>query len=146
MERLKAEREMILGLLGSCNEKLKREPDNLGIVKLRGIIYIVGQEYDKAISDLDRIISNMPGDEVAYYLRSGCHFDKGEYDLAKRDYLRALKLNLKDDEEFVKGHTEQVILQATMDSEAEKTTIKKILDFEKERVLFELVPELNMTK
>ena len=146
MERLRAEREMILGLLESCNAKLEKEPKNTGIIKLRGIIYIVAQEYDNAISDLNSIINDTPEDDVAYYLRSDCYFNKGDYDLAKQDYLRALKLTLKDDEEFVKGHTEQVILEATMESEEEKATIRKILDFEKEGVLFDFVPELNMTK
>lgn len=145
MKRLKAENDMIVGLLEACNEKLKTELGNMQIVKLRGVLYIVAQEYDKAICDLNKIINDLPEDEAAYYLRSDCHFNKGEYDLAKRDYLRALKIQLKEDEEFVTGHTEKVIQEATMDSEEEKATIKKILDFEKERVLFDLVPELNMT-
>lgn len=146
MKRLEAERKMIFELLEACNEKIKREPNNIGIIKLRGVIYIVAQEYDKAISDLNKIIHDVPEDQVTYYLRSDCYFNKGEYDLAKQDYLRALKLTLKDDEEFVTGHTEQVILGATMDSEEEKAIIKKVLDYEKERVLFDMLPQLNMIK
>lgn len=143
MKRLKAERKMVFELLEACNKKIEGEPNNIEIIKLRGIIYIVAHEYDKAITDLNKIISNMPEDEIAYYLRSDCHFSKGEYDLAKQDYLRALKILFKEDKEFVKGHTEKVILEATMDNEEEKATIKKILDHEKQRVL-DCIPQFNV--
>lgn len=145
MKRLKAECEMVLELLEACNEKLKAEPDNIEIIKLRSVIHLVAHEYDNAIADLNRVIGNMPEDESAYYLRSDCHFNKGEYDLAKQDYLRALKIQFKEDSEFVEGYTNTVISEATMDSEEEKANIKKILDYEKKRVLFDYIPQLDIS-
>lgn len=144
MRRLIAECNMAHELLEACNEKLRHEPDNMEIIILRGTIYNVTCSYDKAISDLTKAIKNIPNDERAYYLRGDCYFNKGEYDLAKRDYLRALKIQFKDDKEFVEGYTEQAISQATLSDEKEQDDIKKILDYEKKRVLFSFIPQLEI--
>lgn len=144
MKRLKAEYEMVQELLEACNEKLKVDPNNIEIIKLRSVIHLVVHSYDEAITDLNKVINDLPQDENFYYLRSDCHFNKGEYDLAKRDYLRALKIQFKDDTEFVEGYTEQEISEATLDNDEEKATIKKILDHEKKRVLFAYnIPQLE---
>lgn len=131
-------------LLEACNEKLKHEPENMEIIILRGTIYNVTCSYDKAISDLTKAIKSMPDDERVYYLRSDCYFHKGKYDLAKRDYLRALKIQFKDDTEFVNGYTEKVISKAKVDSKSELKKIKKILAYEKKRVLLSYIPQLDI--
>lgn len=143
MRKLSAECHMLFELLDSCNAKLKAEPDNIEIIRLRGIIYNVAEMYDKAIKDLNNVISELPNDQAAYYLRSDCHFNQGEYDLAKRDYLRALKIEFRDDQEFVKGYNEQTISKATIDSDEEKKDIEKILAHEKNRVVLNYIPSLD---
>ena len=143
MKRLTAECEMVFELLEACDEKLGSEPNNMEIVILRGMLHNIVQAYDEAIADLNKVIKNTPEDERGYYLRSDCHFNKGEYDLAKRDYLRALKIQFKDDKEFVKGHTEKVISEAIIENEEEKADIKKILEHEKKRVLLSYIPQLE---
>lgn len=143
MKRLTAECEMAIELLDACYEKLKSEPNNMEIIILRGILHSVVHSYDKAITDLNKVINNLPDDERCYYLRSDCHFNKGEYDIAKRDYLRALKIQFKDDSEFVDGYTEKTISEATISSKSELKKIKKILDYEKKRVLLSFIPQLE---
>lgn len=143
MKKLSAECQMLFGLMDSCNEKLNVEPDNIEIIRLRGIIYNVAEMYEKAIKDLNKVINLLPGDQEAYYLRSDCHFNQGEYDLAKQDYLRALKIEFQDDDEFVRGYTEQTISKATIGSEEEKKDIEKILAHEKNRVLSNYIPSLS---
>ncbi len=143
MKRLKAECEMVLELLEACNEKIKVDPNNIEVMRLRSVLLLVANSFDEAIKDLDRIISTMPNDETAYYLRSDCHLNIGEYDLAKQDYLRALKIQFKEDTELVKGYTEQVILNAKMENEEEKKDIMKILDYEKKRALLTFIPQLE---
>lgn len=144
MKRLTAECKMVFELLDACNEKLRSEPGNFEIIILRGVLRNVVQSYDEAISDLNKVIKKMPQDERGYYLRSDCYFNKGKYDLAKRDYLRALKIQFKDDIEFVTGYTEKVISKVKMESKSELKKIKKILAYEKKRVLLSYIPQLEI--
>lgn len=145
MKKLSAECHLLFELLDSCNEKLKMEPENIEIIRLRGIIYNLAEMYDKAIKDLDKVIKGLPHDQSAYYLRSDCHFNKGEFNLAKQDYLRALKIEFKDNSEFVTGYTEQIISEATL-NDSEKSDIKKILSYEKNSAILNYLPALDDDK
>lgn len=129
-------------LLETCNEKLKLEPENMQVVRLRGILNNVVQLYDEAISDLNRIINHFPNDAAIYYLRSHCYFSKRLYDLAKQDYLRALKIEFKKEEsEFVESYSEEIILQASIsDGEEEIKNLQKILEYEKIATLLKYIP------
>ncbi|MBI2271098.1 MAG: hypothetical protein HYU69_12200 [Bacteroidetes bacterium] len=131
-------------LLKTCNKKLKSEPENMQVIRIRGILNNIVQLYDEAISDLNRTINHFPNDATIYYLRSHCYFSKGLYDLAKQDYLRALKIEFKKEEsEFVEGYSEAIILQASISGgEEEIKNMQKILEYEKIAALLKYIPIL----
>ena len=118
-------------LLDVCNEKLEIEPENIEVIRLRGILYNMDKLYDEAILDFDSVISHFPNNEKTYYLRSHCYFAKGEYTFAKQDLLRALKIENKDDLEFVEGCSEPNISEVSIKNEEEKKDMRKILEYEK---------------
>lgn len=91
MKRLITRQTLILDYLSSCDEILEEEPDNVKILRLRGLLYNVATEYDKALRDFEQVLRLLPTDVETYFLKSDCHYHKGEFDLAKRDYMRALR-------------------------------------------------------
>ncbi|MDP3147312.1 MAG: hypothetical protein Q8N66_18030 [Bacteroidota bacterium] len=128
--------QMICEFLDSCNEKLKQEPDNINIIRIRGILYNLAEKYDKAITDFERIIDTMPSDASAYYLKSDCHFNKGEFDLAKRDYMRALKL------QFETKITDSSIENAVILDQQDLKDIEKVLEYEKNQAIINYLPSI----
>lgn len=126
---------MICGFLDSCNERLKQEPNNIEIIRVRGMLYSLAEKYDQAINDFKSIIETMPSDASAYYLKSNCHFNIGEFDLAKRDYMRALKL------EFDTKITEDDIERAVIIDAQDLNDIEKVLEHEKKQALRNYLPE-----
>lgn len=138
MKWLKEQHQMFKELLEACKEQLKNNPDDIELIQLRGTLYNWEQSYDEAIRDLNIVIDNSPENENAYLMRGDCYCHTGQYDLAKQDYLRAMKLQFHDDEEFVKGHTEEVISTSTIANEEELANIKRVLELEKERILLSI--------
>jgi tetratricopeptide (TPR) repeat protein len=136
MRRMVLRQKMICGFLDSCNEKLRQEPDNISIIRTRGILYNLAEKYDKAITDFECIIDEMPSDVSAYYLKSDCHFNKGEFDLAKRDYMRALKL------QFDTKFTDSAIENAVIIDEQDLKDIEKVLEYEKNQAILNFLPNL----
>ena len=126
---------MICGFLDSCNERLKQEPDNIEIIRIRGMLYSLAEKYDQAISDFKLIIETTPTDASAYYLKSNCHFNMGDFDLAKRDYMRALKLQF--DTSITEGDIEVAIIIDAQDLK----DIEKVLEYEKEQAFQNYLPE-----
>lgn len=126
---------MICGFLDSCNERLKQEPDNIEIIRIRGMLYSLAEKYDQAISDFKLIIETTPTDASAYYLKSDCHFNMGDFDLAKRDYMRALKLQF--DTSITEGDIEVAVIIDAQDLK----DIEKVLEYEKEQAFQNYLPE-----
>lgn len=135
MRRIIERQKMICGFLDSCNERLKQEPNNIEIIRVRGMLYSLAEKYDQAINDFKSIIETMPSDASAYYLKSNCHFNIGEFDLAKRDYMRALKL------EFDTKITEDDIERAVIIDAQDLNDIEKVLEHEKKQALRNYLPE-----
>lgn len=133
MRRIVMRQKMICGFIDSCNERLQGEPNNITIIRTRGILYNLAEKYDKAISDFKRIIDEMP-DAGAYYLKSDCHFNKGEFDLAKRDYMRALKM------QFDTKITESAIENAVITDEQDLKEMEKVLEYEKNQEILNYLP------
>lgn len=127
---------MVCGFIDTCNEKLKQEPDNLDIIRTRGILYNLAEKYDKAITDFERIINEIPADISAYYLKGDCHFNKGEFDLAKRDYMRALKL------QFDTKITDIAIENAVIIDEKDLKDIETVLEYEKNQAILSYLSDL----
>lgn len=96
----------------------------------------LAEKYDKAISDFEHIINEMPLDVSAYYLKGDCHFHKGEFDLAKRDYMRALKL------QFDTKITDSSIETAIIIDEQDLKDIEKVLEYEKNQAILNYLPNL----
>ncbi|MGQ0827972.1 MAG: tetratricopeptide repeat protein [Bacteroidota bacterium] len=136
MRRILWRQKMVCGFIDTCNEKLKQEPNNIDIIRTRGILYNLAEKYDKAITDFERIINEMPSDVSAYYLKSDCHFNKGEFDLAKRDYMRALKL------QFDTKITDSAIEKAVVIDEQDLKDIEKVLEYEKNQAILNFLPNL----
>lgn len=136
MKRIVWRQKMICGFIDSCNEKLKQEPDNIDIIRTRGILYNLAEKYDNAISDFERIIDELPSDAIAYYLKSDCYFNRGEFDLAKRDYMRALKL------QFDTKITDISIENAVIIDEQDLKDIEKVLEYEKNQAILSFLPNL----
>ncbi|MBI2722033.1 MAG: tetratricopeptide repeat protein [Bacteroidetes bacterium] len=136
MRRIVMRQKMICGFLDSCNEKLNQEPNNVNVIRTRGILYNLAEKYDKAITDFERIIDEMPSDVSAYYLKGDCHFHKGEFDLAKRDYMRALKL------QFDTKITDSSIENAVIIDEQDLKDIEKVLEYEKNQAILNYLPNL----
>ena len=127
---------MICDFLDTCSEKLKQDPNNINILLTRGILYNLAEKYDKAITDFEQIIDSMPKDASAYYLKSDCHFNRGEFDLAKRDYMRALKL------QFDTTITDSSIENAVIIDEQDIKDIEKVLEYEKNQAIISYLPNL----
>lgn len=136
MRRIVMRQKMICGFIDSCNEKLKQTPDNIKILRTRGILYNLAEKYDNAITDFQRIIDTMPSDASAYYLKSDCYFNKGEFDLAKRDYMRALKL------QFDTKITDASIENAAIIDAQDLKDIEKVLEYEKNQAILNFLPNL----
>jgi tetratricopeptide (TPR) repeat protein len=135
MRRMLLRQKMVCGFIDSCNEKLKLESDNIDIIRTRGILYNLAEKYDKAITDFERIIDEIP-DAITYYLKSDCHFHKGEFDLAKRDYMRALKL------QFDTKITDSSIENAVITDEQDLKDIEKVLEYEKNQAILNFLPNI----
>jgi len=136
---------MINELLNDTNEKLREEPDNLELIKLRAVIYASMDLYDKSLQDLEIVINKLPLDRQAYVLRSGCHLKKDEHDLAKEDYLRAIKIELIESDEKYRNekYPEQVISQIDVKAPADLEIIQKYFGFEKAKVLSDAITNIT---
>ncbi len=58
--------------------------------------------YDRAISELDRVLEKNPRDARAYYERGLVYYSKGEYDKARQDVQKAQNLGYQVPPEFLK--------------------------------------------
>ena len=135
MERIIAQSEQFKTLFEACNEKIKAEPDNLEAKRLRGLLLNISDMYKEAIAELSQVIAMKPDDERSYYVRGDSHYKLGDHRLAKQDYLRALKIQNFDDVEFAEGYTEKMISEVIINDKQELEDIKKVLDYEKKKVI-----------
>ena len=63
------------------------------IAYYRGIVYYVKGQYDKTISDDNKVIEIIPKDAFAYYNRGYTYWEKGQFDKAISDYNKAIEIN-----------------------------------------------------
>lgn len=127
---------MICHILDSCNKELEKEPHNVEILRTRGIAYSIAKKYMQAIDDLLQVINALPSDASSYYLKSDCHFQLGEFEKAKEDYVRATLL--ERDPAIERGKIENV----TVSDETELADIKTILDYEWEKAVRRVFPNI----
>lgn len=120
---------MIADLIKSCNEKLAEDPENIQLIRMRGLLYDMLDQYDEAIEDYIRAIKALPNDAVVYYLKSNIHYRKGEFNMAKRDYLRGLKI------QHNANFTEEQIERAVVKDDEELEDIRRVIEHEKNEAI-----------
>lgn len=136
--------ELLSELLHCCNKLLEQEPECLPTITLRSLIYNYTKQTHNAIRDITTVILARPNDTSAYYIRSSCFLINKEYDLAKRDFLRALKLQFAaSNPNFVKGYTEEEISNATILNDEELYDMQKVVNHEVTTLLVNYVPSLG---
>ncbi|MBI2271095.1 MAG: hypothetical protein HYU69_12185 [Bacteroidetes bacterium] len=135
MKRLVLRHKLICEMLDSCNAKLKRDTDNISVLRLRGILYNMAEKYEKALIDFKQLLITMPKDSSLYFLKSDCHFNMGEFDLAKKDFLRALQLGSQPD------IPETAIENAIILNDQELKEIEEVLEHEKNKAILQQFPD-----
>ncbi len=63
---------------------------------------VQADRYDRAISELDRVLEKNPRDARAYYERGLVYYSMGEYDKARQDVQKAQSLGYQVPPEFLK--------------------------------------------
>jgi len=137
MKKLIHRQKMILDFVKSCDEILAEDPENTQVRKLRGLMYSIAGEYDKAIRDFEQSIQEVPTDTMTYYLKSHSHYDKGEFDLAKRDYMRALKM------QHGASYSDDEINKAVILDDNDLADIKAVIEHEKSQAILLYFNTLN---
>ena len=135
MKQLKTQHKFFQEVVERCNEKLQSDPGNIEFLRLRGIAHNIVELYDEAIQDLSKVLDTTDTDEPSFFFRGDSYMNSGHHDLAKRDYINGVKLQNPDDAEVLKGYTPQVLSEVTITTQEELENIKKLLEYEKARIL-----------
>lgn len=125
---------MVCHLLETCNTILLKEPKNIEILKTRAIALNIAQKYEEAIIDFIAILKLLPGDIDSYYLKSDCHYQLGEFEKAKQDFIRASLL--ENDPNTERSLIENVLVP----KETELITIEKTLEYERNKLILKFSP------
>ncbi|MCC6372890.1 MAG: tetratricopeptide repeat protein [Bacteroidia bacterium] len=129
MNRNEIKHRMMMELLGNCNEAIALEPNNLDLIKTRGIVLNIIEKYKEAIRDFSKVLRTSTKDTACYYLRSESYFQLGDYAEAKRDFLKAVNI------EQNKGLTTAMLEDPEITKEIELADIKEILAFERQKAI-----------
>lgn len=113
------------------------EPGNAEILKTRGITFNIAQKYDEAINDFIDVLKIFPYDVSSYYLKSDCHYQLGEFEKAKQDFMRAVLL--EDNPDIEKKQIENILVP----DETTLEEIEKILEYERNKVILKSFPNLS---
>lgn len=127
---------MVCAFLDTCNEQLRQEPNNINILRTRGILYNMAQKYNEAVVDFITVLKELPGDISSYYLKSDCHYQAGEFEKAKKDFMRAALL--EDNPNIEKSYIENVLVP----DETELKEIERILEYERNKAILRSFPDL----
>jgi tetratricopeptide (TPR) repeat protein len=76
--------------VGDCNEALRRKPDLIDAIYLRGIAAKSLEQFDDAMSDMDVVLHVDPSYSEAYHVRGTLHNFQGNWRLALEDFTAAL--------------------------------------------------------
>jgi len=131
---------MICHLLEACNRELLKEPNNMEILRTRGVMFNIAKKYNEAINDFIEVLKALPEDASSYYLKSDCHYQLGEFEKAKQDFMRATLL--EDNPNIDKKYIENVLVP----DKTELADIEKILEYERNKAILKSFPDLADTK
>lgn len=94
----------------SFTDALKLAPGTVDLLVDRASAYMMTEDWDKALSDLDLALANAPGFGPAHQLRAEVHLNKGSYDLAMRDVNSAMTADPKNiDTLLVRGRVREAM-------------------------------------
>ena len=106
------------------------------ILRTRGIAFNIAQKYGEAISDFIEVLKALPDDVSSYYLKSDCHYQLGEFEKAKQDFMRAALI--EDNPNIEKSQIENILVP----DETELAEIEKILEYERNKAILKSFPDL----
>lgn len=94
----------------SFTDALKLAPGTVELLVDRASAYIMTEDWDKALPDLDLALANSPGFGPAHQLRAEVHLNKRNYDLAMRDVNAAMTADPKNiDTLLVRGRVREAM-------------------------------------
>ncbi|MFN3910578.1 tetratricopeptide repeat protein [Hyphomonas sp.] len=94
----------------SFTDALKLAPGTVDLLVDRASAYMMTEDWDKALSDLDLALANSPGFGPAHQLRAEVHLNKRSYDLAMRDVNAAMTADPKNiDTLLVRGRVREAM-------------------------------------
>jgi tetratricopeptide (TPR) repeat protein len=140
MERFVLRNKMLCHVVESCNKELLKEPNNIAILKTRGIALNIAQKYNEAINDFVKVLKALPDDFSSYYLKSDCHYQLGEFIKAKQDFMRAALL--EDNPNIERSYIENILVP----EETELKEVEKILEYERNKAILKIFPDIADTK
>lgn len=70
------------------SEALYRSPNNIELLRLRSIAFVVAENYQGAIGDADKIIELSPNDSMAYWIKANCY----DYQLNDNECLSSYRM------------------------------------------------------
>lgn len=92
----------------SFTDALRLAPGTIDLLIDRASAYMMIEDWDKALSDLDLALANSPGFGPAHQLRAEVHLNKKSYDLAMRDVEAAMAADPKNiDTLLVRGRVRE---------------------------------------
>lgn len=100
----------------SFSDALTMAPGMVDLLLDRASAYILIEEWDKALSDLDLALANSPGFGPGHQLRAEVYLNRKSYDLAMRDVEAAMAADPKNiDTLLVRGRVREAIRVAAED-------------------------------
>lgn len=104
----------------SFSDALNLAPGTADLLLDRATAYVVVEEWDKALTDLDLLLANLPGDAIGHQLRAEVHLNKSRYDLAMKDINASLATDPTNiDTLLVRGRVREAIRIAEDDGVVE---------------------------
>lgn len=100
----------------SFSEALKLAPGTVELLMDRASAYILNEQWDEALSDLDFALASSPDFGPAHQLRAEVHLNKKSYDLAMQDVQASLAADPKNiDTLLIRGRVREAIRIAEED-------------------------------
>jgi len=91
MKKLDQTDPIITDVMSFCAATLSAVPKDPDILLLRGIVYLTSNRPKNAVLDFTDVIEQVPINERSYFLRSKAYYELNEFDLALRDYIKAMR-------------------------------------------------------
>jgi len=139
LKKIQLRHRQLQDFLDSCDEKLKKNPENAELLNMRALLLNLSLNYQKGIDELNKILERSQENADMYILRADCLMNMNELNLAKHDYLRALKLK---NPVTLAGMVESYIITETIRGDEEIQEMTQVILYEKNDIILRLLPGL----